>query len=788
MIVAKTEESCEGCVVTLNFTFGVYMDGDVNGVAAWSLEGKYSQTKHDMDWMYVTDENGNRVETYGCVNCSYFEEKRMYDEYDRELRYERANGSGYYYVYNEDCTYTRYGFDRNNEWVDWSGQSHIRKERRVFIGEANCEAGVRVEYYCAVCGQVDKSYEYYGHETYWHNVYETVTDCGEIVFERYGCLCGYYGEPKFGYYDNCLFDCIYENFEDTDTELNRWKETYICSKCGFTYTVYSYTTQEACTSYQYTVYSFNVAEDGTCESSYELVRKETYHTAERIEEGATDDGIYLYERYCENCNTWLEHWESKHDENGRQIYYMDRLNGYGWERVYSTEDCSYVEYTLDQLGNRGESYTGYEHAGTRTRCELMEGSVTCEDGIYVIHYCPACGEIIKQGNTYGHYQYRHIEEFDTDCGKVSFEYEACACGQSSWNWAEINGSCEIEWANEEWFEYTEENPKYNHWITTYKCAITDCGFSYTEENYYIFLKADSCLATWVKTYTLYDGEEVIYTKTFTWEGHQPQTESWQETDENGNVITVNDCKYCDWVNKWDSFGRTVYYWDPYANWGYSYTYTGCEYYREEFNSDGVYDYYYGTNHIWGWKNIQQACTQYGTAIEYCRACGYQQPYEYVAPSHAYVWHEDLGLYVCDRCGLKNEKNVDGAFIVEDLTYQYGDYTAGFFNKLGSGWQMDEGYNFYIMLNYEVAENGAVSGVNVTDKVKFEVFEYGYENEPEGSGIITLDGESLNAAIREVYGENCEGYEHVSIVFQVFDKYDEVGGTYSYVDHVLTFGV
>ena len=791
-IYGTAETASEGCVNTVNFTVNVYMDGDVNGVAAWTLAGKYSYTTHQMDGTYELDENGNRMVTYGCVNCSYFEMKRTYDQYDRELRYERANGSGYYYVYNEDCTYTRYGFDRNGEWYTGGGQRHSWKERREFIGEENCAAGVRVGHYCEACGQKEEYYdEYYYHQSFYQEVYSTVTECGRISARRYGCLCGY------GYYDKglqwsynaCEFTVSYEQLEDTETEFQRYKETHICSNCGFTYTVYSYVTKEACTTNYYTVYSFGVTEEG-CDVTHTVYRKEISHTAERVEEGANDQGVYVYERYCADCNTWLEHYESDWDDNGRQIYYMDRLNGYGWERVYSTEDCSYVEYALDQLGNRGESFTGMNHANIRTRCELFEGVTNCEEGIHVIHYCSACEMITEEYDADWHYSYRHIEEFNTDCGVVKLEYDSCACGQDGWNYADIFGSCNIEWANIEWFEATEEDPRYNHNIESYKCAITDCGFSYTAEYYYTFLTADSCLATHVKTYTLYEGEDVIYTKTFTWENHEAQLQYFEETDENGNVIFVRGCKYCDWVEKRDRFDRIVYHWNPYSDWGYRNTYTGCECYHEEFNSAGVYNSYYYTEHMWAWRDIQQACTQYGTAIEYCRVCGIQQDYNYVAPGHAYVWNEELGLYVCDRCGLKNEKNVDGDFIVEDLTYQYGQYTAGVFNKLGNGWQMQEGYNFYIMLNYTVDENGAVSGVNVTDKVTFDVFEYGYENEPEGSGLITLDNDSLWTAIKEVYGENAEGFEHVSIVFQVFDKYEEVNGEhyYSYVDHVLTFGV
>ena len=119
--------------------------------------------------------------------------------------------------------------------------------------------------------------------------------------------------------------------------------------------------------------------------------------------------------------------------------------------------------------------------------------------------------------------------------------------------------------------------------------------------------------------------------------------------------------------------------------------------------------------------------------------------------------------------------------MEDLTAQYGNttYMAGFFNQYGLEWKMEEGYNFYIVLNYETDH------INVTDEVLFEVFEYGDGYRAPGSSIITLDMDSLNKAIRKAFGENKEGFENVSIAFQIFDK-DCVDSDYSYIDHVLTF--
>ena len=770
----------KGCTQVMEFTLNAYQGGET---PVWTLEGKYSYTYHYLVNKTEKDKDGNTVNVYGCENCSYFEYKRTVDQYGRELRYERANGSGYYYEYHEDCSYDYYEFDKyGNEEKISSGKKkvHVTDVEYFFLtGIKDCNQGVQERHYCILCDEILKSDIYYGCQAHEKKIYETETDCGDAYFILYSCACGResWGDLETGK-SNCYFNEMnWEYPEDTETEYNRCLVTYACMKCGYTYTRYTYSTQILCTNYYYTVYSFGVNGD-TCEYSYTVCREDAKHEDIRFEEGATDDGAYTYERYCDTCKTWFEHYAEKCDEYGRQVYYMDYVKGEGVAIEYG-DNCEYVLYHLDIFGNKSNPETGISHAQTSHVCELMEGSKTCEDGIYVKYICVACGETFEQVTSQEHRMFDQAQKIQTHCGTVYVRYAECACGEVKAG-SYLEGSCECIWSQTE----PIDDDKLNHQIVYNKCFVTECTFSFTQESYYYYEKGSGCKAIHVDIFTYYLGETKVFERETSGIYHNPVWKYEEETDKYGNPVRVHACEYCSYVQKWDCYGREIYYWDPYENRGYEYILDGCNCLEiRHFDDKGItyVEKDCGIYHAWVTKDIQQACTQYGTAINYCRCCGIQDKYEYVEPGHDYYWNEKLQCYVCSRCGLENEKDVDGFFLVEDLTEQYGNqaYMAGFFNRYGLEWKMEEGYNFYIVLNYETEH------INVTDEVLFEVFEYGYGYRAPGSGIITLDMDSLNRAIRKAFGENKEGFENVSIVFQIFDK-ECADSEYSYLDHILTF--
>ena len=769
-------QTTDGCCTTISAT---YYFGYVDGYAEWTFEMCYVQENHSFVKFNDT-EDGYTVYGSRCENCGYVLEKSYYDEYDREIKYVDARGNGWYWQFIDGCMAEKFytysdgtveeGYERRNFCVESIRYEFLTEDR-------NCENGVRRIDYCAACGEQRGENTYYHHETNWSVEYLN-TGCGQIRIEINACACGYYSEvyvePKAG----CYFEQT-DGYPKTDAEGNEigHGEVYTCVYCGYVYVREYYCEQIECTRYEYQIYRFDVTDEGW-EKEISSVRKHTSHN-ETWEEGATDDGCYLYERYCLDCGKQFEHRKTKEDEYGRPVYYYDYLTMSGWVRVYA-DDCSYNEYALNANEEVGTEVigSGYGHSAIQYRAELMDGAENCEEGIYWIRYCEACGREEERWNMNYHERFGHKVKITTDCGIVYAIYNECACGQVKDTGVAFEGACFIQHRDTQGFG--DEENKFVHNLETYVCAVTDCGFTYTHETYSYYPESESCKLEWVHIYNAYVDDSVVFTYTAKSTGYGHITETTTEYDANGYPISVNRCKYCEYVEKYDRFGRMLYRWQPEYDYGECYDYyDGCYYNHYAFNSCGErWDEYSSEGHLWYTRHIEEACTQYGTAIEYCACCNMRQEYNYVEPRHDYYWNEELQTYVCNRCGLENQTGVDGYFLVEDLSDRYGAYTVGFFNRNGLGWNMEEGYNFYIVLNYD--ENN-VEDMVVTQGVKFDLFEYGYEYGGAGSGIVTLDTESLRAAVIAAFGENMEGFESVSIVFQAFDR-DRL----DYYDHVLTF--
>lgn len=771
----------EGCVMKGEAISTVSYGGNVFFSGVYTMEQEY----HNTEYVTTTDENGNRVEAYMCTGCGMVEESTTYDQYDRVIRRVYSDGSGREYIY-DGCKVSERYFDSNGETYGGAGyENHTWGYTFEFLtASKNCEAGVRWINKCTVCGEEQGSHVDYGHNTIRDkNAFYTVqAGCGTMYVRGENCPCNYAGIMWHGIWveTSCGVDTQEEWLEDTETEIERRITTYTCWNCGYTYTEYRYTSIASCKVTYHLVYSFG--ENG-CDGTFEISYTEERHEQIRREEGATDDGKYLWEYYCEACGTWIEHHEYKRDQYGRTVWFMDRLAGTGWEIVYG-DNCKYTRYTLNQAGERIDSEEGTEHGEFVHYYELAPGSVTCEDGVICAYQCSACGYVENQWTSYSHETFLHTLEINTECGRTYFDYYECACGMVVRTDMRVYGACDTTW-----FSGTSLDSYYEHNIHEYVCYITECGFSYSVESYYYYENANSCLATHVLIYKLYNNGELIISKTGTDQGYIHQM-VYERTDyEDGSWMEVSYCKFCGnkTINKYDKYGRWIYHWDDESGYGWKREFTLCDYVQYRFYRDGRrYEDGWGTDHVWVHdRYIQEACTQYGTRISYCKCCGEDDLYEYVWPSHGYEWNDEKQTYVCWRCGLENDKGVDGDFVVEDLTWQYGGYTAGFFNRLGDRWEMEDGYNFYIVLNYDENAIG-VAGKNVVVDVSYDLLEYGYEETgAAGSGIITLDMDELNAAITKAYGENWNGFENVSIVFQVFDK-DFETGQFSYVDYVLTF--
>ena len=342
---------------------------------------------------------------------------------------------------------------------------------------------------------------------------------------------------------------------------------------------------------------------------------------------------------------------------------------------------------------------------------------------------------------------------------------------------DVYGACDFDYnSGEKWQMNVDYD--YNH-----DCWVTECDFHYATKSEHYYESPTSCLQTHKVTYYIYDGNRLLFQKTgySKYIAHRWETVESYEGD--GVRKVVSTCIGCgiQEIDKYDKFGRWIYHWNGEEGQGWMRIFNVCDYVEIYFDAAGNrWGYWTGVQHaLPHYEYLRDSCTQFGTQIMYCEYCGETEYDHYVEPSHKYYWDDSEQTYICYDCGLENEKGIDGNFVVEDLTEDYGnsEYRAGFFNRLGEFWEREDGYNFYIVLNYGMDNEEVVD-------VEYILIEYGYDYTGyAGSGMIILDMESLNAAIEEVYG-GYDAFENVSLVFQVFD-YNEYG-EHSYLDHVLTF--
>ncbi len=88
------------------------------------------------------------------------------------------------------------------------------------------------------------------------------------------------------------------------------------------------------------------------------------------------------------------------------------------------------------------------------------------------------------------------------------------------------------------------------------------------------------------------------------------------------------------------------------------------------------------DHIAATENIVSAptCTQDAVYTVSCEECGYNGADREFGDNngHHYQYDSAKGCYVCSECGLENVKNVDGCYILEDLTTRDGYASEGFY--------------------------------------------------------------------------------------------------------------
>ena len=464
--------------------------------------------------------------------------------------------------------------------------------------------------------------------------------------------------------------------------------------------------------------------------------------------------------------------ESYNDEETLHIWevadmeYSDVCGG----ECFVTMQCAVCNETYTETWKK-------EH-DVREIATLNAGSADCLDGVTIKRYCAVCDETIWEGTLYEHYEYEICIDLDSVCLNTVAKFYRCACGEKHGSWG-VEGDCIFD---ERW------DDALGGWV--YTCCITECGYSYTVSDNYVNY-TNPCRQTYTRTYNFGVGN--IYKIVRTYEWHDTVT-THESEGSNGITVYKEVCQNCDklvYTEKYDSFGRWIYYYNHLGKNGWMYERVsdmdGCwfVYYNLDRNGNKkVYEDYTPSAEIkhaeswWDWHQLENSCTQYNLGWRYCEDCGEYEYEEYHAPNHDYYYDDEKDLWVCAVCDLENETGSDGYFVLEDL----GDFRIGFYNKYSVP------YEFHIVGNMADGQE-----IVLDDKVEYDCFYYyrdyhgdgrNYEGWYAHSGYVDLD-ESIYDAIENY------GLESVSIVFAYYDgysgPYDPNSGTYegSWVEFTLT---
>ena len=257
-------------------------------------------------------------------------------------------------------------------------------------GSTSCSDGLWHIEWCYACQKEVERWETHFSEDY-HPTYrseETVgtAACGDVKAVYQVCACG---ETKdFQHLSGgCEFDRIdSEWIEESGSIPGHELVTYRCAvtACSFTYTIERYSKYENCV-YTETEIIRLYGNDTTVDKTLTITdSREEHRHGERTE--SVEGDVTIYSSVCD-CGKYVRREGYKWDEYGREIYYMDYVNGHGYERIYN--GCYYEEYHIDQDGNKHYSYAGEQHAGWEW-LEETRVEPTCTQYGYVMEECVCC--------------------------------------------------------------------------------------------------------------------------------------------------------------------------------------------------------------------------------------------------------------------------------------------------------------------------------------------------------------------------------------------------------------
>lgn len=544
---------------------------------------------------------------------------------------------------------------------------------------------------------------------------------------------------------------------------------------------------QTCQKYVYSSYnttyvldndvSFRMSNSCTGWTEYSLVLKAYYNTifyVWKVEENSRE--ILKYEIAWDLMK--LKYNSDDGNTSSFYFYYNQKKNVYKYgeephnyrvvQKVEGT--CAKHGYTVYTCTVCGDTYKSTDYIPHTEKVEyvLKSGSVSCTDGVECIVTCTVCEQQVRRYDIQYHAMMNKFEALEGSvCGNLGLRWQECACGENiSYGYWEHDE----ETGYSQWYDYVDGDCLFANFSNvsfkgTYRCAISNCGYTYTVETW----QTDGAKDCETVHHTLYkfgvkeDGtfdkqvefEDVSYKHTTT------TRDLGADTTLQLDRVYEEYCTVCGEVTdkygySHDKFGRTLRSWNYNNKYGYIYEYNeDCSYMAYAMNADGSKgrQEYGGTNHVADndYYQIGQSCSQYGVSYRGCDAC---ETYEYsfkVAPKgHNYTYDAVAGIHFCEECGMENKTGADGNFFLEDLSDPAG-YQVGFFNR------GNEEFEFHI----------TVDGNPVTD-VEYE-FRYYVVSEDEVDvkcGVVIIDMDSVSKYDGKVITVEFEYYDRQSDSFLV----------------------
>ena len=356
-----------------------------------------------------------------------------------------------------------------------------------------------------------------------------------------------------------------------------------------------------------------------------------------------------------------------------------------------------ITYECDEKGENGKKiYEGVigQYHNAAGFVVLDEGSKTCEDGYHVEYRCIDCDLLVgteRGGNSHNHgiVEVIDLAPYGAKCGEKLL-IQGCACGEYFDAIREYNIKDFIYSAKQSDIQpYEIYYNGWNDYQYIYRCAVTDpkCDLVFSVK---VYMEDNDC-KIYMDIFACNDDgtpTETPYTKTFV-VGYNHR---FMEVAGSRKPVSGETCLFevdfrCEVCGVIESRKETDHVRDENGEFITEKEYVNgspCEYVlictacHEPVS--GIY-----SDHA-PQVDEEPTCSQFGHAS--CAKCGKEwelQPGhdwewhpEYndwnVQPGHNWEWNEDLQIYVCAVCGLKNQNGASGFIVLEEVSAQ-GDDTV-----------------------------------------------------------------------------------------------------------------